>query len=38
MDDEAVRLADILEDYPDTSDVSDSGTRSDIAFIATGRP
>jgi hypothetical protein len=37
VDEEAVRLADVLEDHPDTSDVTDSGTRGDIAFTAAGR-
>jgi hypothetical protein len=37
VDEEAVRLADVLEDHPDTSDVADSGTRGDIAFTAAGR-
>ncbi|MEU4356778.1 hypothetical protein [Streptomyces virginiae] len=41
MDEEAVRLADVLEAHPDTSDpglqrVTDSGTRGDIVFTAAG--
>ncbi|WP_331747021.1 hypothetical protein OG365_39525 (plasmid) [Streptomyces sp. NBC_00853] len=36
LDEEAGRLADLLEAHPDTSDVTDSGTRGDIVFTATG--
>ncbi|MFF9511443.1 hypothetical protein ACF1BU_34745 [Streptomyces sp. NPDC014724] len=36
MDEEAVRLADVLEDHPGTSDVSDSGAQGDIVFAAAG--
>ncbi|MGW1410135.1 hypothetical protein [Streptomyces sp. NPDC002403] len=34
VDEEAVGLADVLEAHPDISDVTDSGTRGDIAFTA----
>ncbi|MFF3488767.1 hypothetical protein ACFYXC_36675 [Streptomyces sp. NPDC002701] len=36
VDEEAVRLADVLEDHPGTSDVTDAGTRGDIVFTAAG--
>ncbi|MEE1943094.1 hypothetical protein V1L54_27435 [Streptomyces sp. TRM 70361] len=36
MDEEAVRLADVLEDHPGTSDVTDADTRGDIVFTAAG--
>ncbi|MFJ4007770.1 hypothetical protein ACIPWL_30560 [Streptomyces sp. NPDC090023] len=37
VDEEAVRLADVLEDHPDTTDVTDSGAAGDIVFTAAGR-
>ncbi|MFE9347991.1 hypothetical protein [Streptomyces olivaceus] len=37
VDEEAVRLADVLEAHPDTGDVTDSGPRGDIVFTAAGR-
>ncbi|MEV5982805.1 hypothetical protein [Streptomyces sp. NPDC052114] len=36
VDEEAVRLADVLEDHPGTSDVTDTDTRGDIVFTAAG--
>ncbi|MFI5621466.1 hypothetical protein [Streptomyces sp. NPDC051567] len=36
MDDEAVRLADVLQAHPDTSDVTDAGHQGDIVFTAAG--
>ncbi|MFJ4008038.1 hypothetical protein ACIPWL_31990 [Streptomyces sp. NPDC090023] len=36
VDEEAVRLADVLEDHPDTSDVTDAGAAGDIVFTAAG--
>ncbi|GAA2231101.1 hypothetical protein [Streptomyces nogalater] len=37
VDEEAVRLADVLENHPDTSDVTDAGVQGDIVFTAAGR-
>ncbi|MFJ6668971.1 hypothetical protein [Streptomyces sp. NPDC091383] len=37
VDEEAVRLADVLEAHPGTSDVTDSGALGDIVFTAVGR-
>lgn len=37
VDEEAVRLADVLEHHPGTSDVTDSGVQGDIVFTAAGR-
>ncbi|MFG3042820.1 hypothetical protein ACGFYZ_38565 [Streptomyces sp. NPDC048330] len=37
VDEEAVRLADVLEDHPDTSGVTDAGAAGDIVFTAAGR-
>ncbi|MEU2800870.1 hypothetical protein [Streptomyces sp. NPDC007117] len=34
---EAVRLADVLENHPGTSDVTDADVRGDIVFTAAGR-
>lgn len=36
MDEEAVRLADVLQAHPDTSDVTDSGHQGDIVFTTAG--
>ncbi|MCX4721895.1 hypothetical protein [Streptomyces virginiae] len=36
LDEEAARLADLLEAHPDTTDVTDSGTRGDIGFTTAG--
>ncbi|WP_030019417.1 hypothetical protein [Streptomyces monomycini] len=35
-EEEATRLADVLETHPDTSDVTDASTRGDIVFTAAG--
>ncbi|MEU3051491.1 hypothetical protein ABZ705_34275 [Streptomyces sp. NPDC006984] len=35
VDEEAVRLADVLEAHPGTSDVTDADTRGDIVFTTT---
>ncbi|WP_190100572.1 hypothetical protein [Streptomyces griseoflavus] len=37
VDEEAVRLADVLEDHPGVSGVTDSGVQGDIVFTAAGR-
>jgi hypothetical protein len=37
VDEEAVRLADVLENHPGTSDVTDAGVQGDIVFTAAGR-
>ncbi|MDW8805494.1 hypothetical protein P1P68_12075 [Streptomyces scabiei] len=37
VDEEAVRLADVLEDHTGTSDVTDAGVQGDIVFTAAGR-
>lgn len=37
VDEEAVRLADVLEDHPGISGVTDSGVQGDIIFTAAGR-
>ncbi|GHB33053.1 hypothetical protein [Streptomyces chryseus] len=36
VDEEAVRLADVLQAHPGTSDVTDSGAQGDIVFTAAG--
>ncbi|MER5778453.1 hypothetical protein ABT144_30065 [Streptomyces sp. NPDC002039] len=36
MDDEAVRLVDVLQTHPDASDVTDAGHQGDIVFTAVG--
>ncbi|MFI0742657.1 hypothetical protein ACH4PU_31940 [Streptomyces sp. NPDC021100] len=36
MDEGAVRLADVLEAHPGTSDVTDAGVQGDIVFTAAG--
>ncbi|MEU5137395.1 hypothetical protein [Streptomyces californicus] len=36
VDEEAARLADVLEDHPDTSDVTDASAAGDIVFAAAG--
>ncbi|MFD4116891.1 hypothetical protein ACFWSJ_26005 [Streptomyces niveus] len=36
MDEEAVRLADVLQTHPDTNDVTDFGAQGDIVFTAAG--
>ncbi|MCX5077671.1 hypothetical protein OG321_34905 [Streptomyces sp. NBC_00424] len=36
VDDEAVRLVDVLQAHPDTSDVTDASHQGDIVFTAAG--